>query len=190
MVTNSKKWFWRRGSENTPSDAQKERKDSLRGSENAPSEGVKTLPPIRKDSTVDSRDTYIPPEPRTGSVSLSSTLRKSKTIETPLPANFRISDNVRKWASEKGHTRLEEHLEYFIGYAKANGAKYADWDHALQNAIRSNWAKLNSNVKPIPGGGGGYAGAPLPRFAPAEPMPTPNPDVVRLTAYKSGGVAR
>lgn len=69
-------------------------------------------------------------------------VRKAKAIKTPLPDGFRVSENVMKWAQAKGHVCLEEHLEHFIGAAKANGYQYADWDAALMNAIRGNWAKL------------------------------------------------
>jgi hypothetical protein len=67
-----------------------------------------------------------------------------------LPAGFAVSDQVRAWAAEKGFDRLEERLEHFIGYAKANGKTYADWGQAFRNAIRDDWAKLKT-------GGNGYA---------------------------------
>jgi len=60
----------------------------------------------------------------------------------PLPDNFGISERVAKWAQEKGHTNLSAHLDHFIGCAKARGYTYADWDQALMNAIRENWARL------------------------------------------------
>lgn len=63
--------------------------------------------------------------------------------KTPLPANFAISDRVRAWASDKGHTRLDERLEHFVGKARMNGYRYADWDEALMTAIRDDWAKLD-----------------------------------------------
>src|SRR5690606_32351708 len=56
-----------------------------------------------------------------------------------LPADFGISDRVARWAEERGHESLEAHLEYFVGYAKASGKKYVDWDEAFMNAIRGNW---------------------------------------------------
>lgn len=59
-----------------------------------------------------------------------------------LPTDFCISDQVRSWAAEKGHGQLEQHLASFVGKAKANGYKYADWDQAFMNAIRDNWAKI------------------------------------------------
>jgi len=68
---------------------------------------------------------------------------KKKPIKTTLPEGFEISERVRTWAVEKKHTRLEEHLEYFVGYARANSKEYASWDDAFMNSIRGNWAKLN-----------------------------------------------
>ncbi|WP_151976684.1 helix-turn-helix domain-containing protein [Acinetobacter soli] len=72
----------------------------------------------------------------------SEKIKKPKTTMTTLPENFEVSERVKTWAAQKGFDRLEEHLEYFTGYAVASGKKYADWDQALMNAIRGNWAKL------------------------------------------------
>jgi hypothetical protein len=69
--------------------------------------------------------------------------------KTLLPEDFTISESMRKWAERHNHTRLEEHLEHFIGYAKANGKIYADWDQAFRNAIRDNWAKLKESQPPV-----------------------------------------
>lgn len=80
---------------------------------------------------------------RDGSVPTKAAPRKTgKPIKTPLPTGFQVSENVRRWAQAKGHARLEEHLENFVGTAMANGYRYADWDAAFMNAIRRNWAKL------------------------------------------------
>jgi hypothetical protein len=62
-----------------------------------------------------------------------------------LPEGFAISDQIRAWALAKGFTRLEERLTHFVGYARANGKTYADWQQAFQNAIRDDWAKLNGH---------------------------------------------
>lgn len=59
-----------------------------------------------------------------------------------LPDGFGISDRVRQWATEKKFDRLEEHLEHFLGYARAFDRQYVDWDQALMNAIRADWAGL------------------------------------------------
>jgi hypothetical protein len=94
-------------------------------------------------------DSLIPdkkpsPEPKISSGSVAPS-RKKKPMRTPLPQNFGISDAVRKWAQKNGYSMLEEHLEHFIGYVKANGKIYADWDQALQNAIRQDWARLRAS---------------------------------------------
>ena len=69
---------------------------------------------------------------------------KTQSRKTAIPKNFTLSERVRKWAAEKGHDRLEARLEHFIGQAKAKGYKYVDWDSALMNAIRDDWAKLGA----------------------------------------------
>ena len=71
--------------------------------------------------------------------------------KTPLPENFEISPSVYQWAKNKGHTRLDEHLESFKAKCKANDYQYADWDSAFMEAVRSDWAKL----KPAGGNGNG-----------------------------------
>jgi DNA-binding transcriptional MocR family regulator len=67
---------------------------------------------------------------------------KPKATKTPIPDDFGISEGVRNWADENGFDRLEIRLERFIGYVKANGKTYADWDMAFRNSISGNWAKL------------------------------------------------
>ncbi|AXF07295.1 hypothetical protein CUJ91_04695 [Paraburkholderia graminis] len=72
---------------------------------------------------------------------------KPKSIKVPLPENFAISERVREWAAEKGHGRLEERFEHFVGTAKAKGYKYVDWDSAFENAVRDDWAKLGRDQR-------------------------------------------
>lgn len=74
---------------------------------------------------------------------VATSTRGKRTKKTAMPADFGISDRVRRWAAEKGHARLDERLEHFRGYAIANGKTYANWDQALMNAIADDWAKLN-----------------------------------------------
>lgn len=85
--------------------------------------------------------------------------KRGKQSKVSMPDGFGISDRVRKWAAEKGYSRLEERLEHFVGKARANGYTYADWDEALMGAIRDDWAKLADNpaasarpVTPSPAG--------------------------------------
>lgn len=80
------------------------------------------------------QNTNTPAKPKT-------TRANAKTAMAP---DFSISEAVRKWAKENGHIHLEARLEYFRGYAVANGKTYADWDQAFQNSIRDDWAKLNN----------------------------------------------
>jgi hypothetical protein len=70
-----------------------------------------------------------------------------KQRATSLPASFGISERVRQWASEKGYAHLDAHLEAFLSYVKRKGATYVDWDEALMNAIREDWAKANPKRK-------------------------------------------
>lgn len=64
--------------------------------------------------------------------------------KTPLPADFGISERVIRWATEKGHSNLDRHLETFISKCKAKGYTYADWDEGFMGAIRDDWARLGS----------------------------------------------
>lgn len=69
----------------------------------------------------------------------------SKKHKTSVPSNFGISERVRRWAGDKGVSRLEERFEHFVGHARAKGYTYVDWDEALMNAIRDDWAKLGQS---------------------------------------------
>lgn len=68
---------------------------------------------------------------------------EKKPIARPLPKDFGISDAVRTWAEKSGFGRLDERLEHFVGYAKAKGVTYTDWEQGFMNSIRGDWAKLN-----------------------------------------------
>ena len=90
--------------------------------------------------------------PPTAAVAPKTSRRPAKT---PLPADFTISAAVRDWAEAKGHTNLQAHFDSFVGKARANGYTYADWDQALQNAIRDDWAKLGTQQHAPHGAAGG-----------------------------------
>ncbi len=62
--------------------------------------------------------------------------------KTPLPPEFEISDDVRKWAAKNGYTNLGEHLESFKAKCSANGYQYIDWDAAFREAIRADWGRI------------------------------------------------
>ena len=69
---------------------------------------------------------------------------KNKKQKTSIPDGFEISDRVKKWAIEKNHSNLEDHLESFRLKCKAKDYQYVDWDEAFMNAIRDNWAKTGN----------------------------------------------
>lgn len=73
--------------------------------------------------------------------------KPARPRKTPLPDDFGISERVAQWAAEKGYGDLDQHLESFIGKARAKGYTYADWDEAFMNAIRDNWAKVGLQLR-------------------------------------------
>lgn len=89
--------------------------------------------------------------------------KKSKPRQnlTAIPDGFGISERVREWALRHKHSDsdLQRHLDHFVGRAVAKDYRYADWDQAFINAIRSNWAKI------VPGLSGSGAGGPPPARA-------------------------
>jgi len=74
--------------------------------------------------------------------------KRAKPRKQPIPADFGISERVRNWAHEKGHTQLERRLEHFASLARAKGYEYVDWDEAFMTAVRDNWAKLTPASSP------------------------------------------
>lgn len=68
--------------------------------------------------------------------------------KTAMPEGFGLSAAVKEWAAREGYRDLDKHLDNFIGYARANGKTYANWDQALMNAIRGDWAKLGNRPQP------------------------------------------
>ncbi len=66
----------------------------------------------------------------------------------PLPPDFKMSDNVKKWARQKGYDSLPERFEDFVSRVRAHGYQYADWDAAFMKAIREDWAKLGKAELP------------------------------------------
>src|SRR6185312_6977673 len=80
--------------------------------------------------------------------------RRTRKPETSIPEDFGISDRVKAWAEEKGHGRLEAHLEAFKLKAVANDYRYADCDSAFMTATREDWANLGNSPKTIVNLGG------------------------------------
>jgi uncharacterized protein YdaU (DUF1376 family) len=104
-------------------------------------------------NTVDITGSGHPPttnhHPPTASLPTTKKHTGRKRPSVCLPAGFAVSDRVKAWAAQKGYTRIEAHHEHFVGVAKAKGYVYVDWDEALMNAIRDDWAKLRTNGAPV-----------------------------------------
>jgi len=83
---------------------------------------------------------YIPPVSK----------KKNKKQKTPIPDNFAISSRVKEWAVQSGHGFLDEHLDAFKRKVAMKGYEYIDWDAALMEAIREDWAKLRGKTGGIP----------------------------------------
>lgn len=73
--------------------------------------------------------------------------------KTPFPPDLSITPELQAWASAHGYTEdLQRHLDHFRDKAIAKGYQYADWQAALRNAIRDDWAGLRKPTSAaIPG---------------------------------------
>lgn len=78
---------------------------------------------------------------------------RGKPRKTRIPADFVISERVKRWATEKGHGKLVERFDHFVSAAKARGYEYVDWDEAFMTAVRDDWAKFGKVAVYVPGGG-------------------------------------
>jgi len=91
-----------------------------------------------------------------GSVSPPSASRPPSR-KTACPADLSITPELQAWADQHGYREsMAAHLESFVGKATANGYAYADWQAALRNAIRDDWAGLRKPPpieRAVPGGG-------------------------------------
>jgi hypothetical protein len=68
------------------------------------------------------------------------------STKTQIPENFAISERVMDWAAKRSVANLQAHFENFVSASKAKGYAYADWDEALMNAIRNDWAKIGKGA--------------------------------------------
>lgn len=77
---------------------------------------------------------------------------KRATKKVTMPDDFAVSQRVRDWATENNfkQDRVANNFAKFVLWAKSKGAEYADWDAALMNAIRADWAaKDGATAKPF-----------------------------------------
>jgi len=74
---------------------------------------------------------------------------RARRHEIPLPEGFCASPRVVAWAEKRGIENLDLHVEHFIGRATAKGYRYVNWDQALMNAVRDDWAKIGDGRKRV-----------------------------------------
>ena len=89
-----------------------------------------------------------------------------------------ITAALQTWATEQGYLEnLNQHLDAFRDKAQANGYRYTDWQAALRNAIRDDWAGLRRSAphpqRSASGPGGGRTGI-SPALARAEALHASN----------------
>jgi hypothetical protein len=75
--------------------------------------------------------------------------KRRASSKIPIPENFKISPRVIAWAESRGIENLDRHFEHFVGASKAKDYRYADWDEALMNAVRNDWAKIGSGKRKV-----------------------------------------
>jgi len=81
-------------------------------------------------------------------VDVGGTRKRARSRKTPLPDAFAVSKRVEEWAVKHRVFNLKSHFESFISKCKAHDYAYVDWDEALMNAVRSDWAKIGKGVDP------------------------------------------
>jgi len=84
------------------------------------------------------------PDTETDTDTESTRFRFSKKVG--LPEDFCITDNHRKWAADNGVRHLEKHLSHFVDKCRSKGYQYKDWDAAFRNAMRDNWANIQTSA--------------------------------------------
>jgi len=73
--------------------------------------------------------------------------KKTEGRKTSIPTGFCVTDDLRKWASEKGINNIDSHVEPFITTCKARGYTYVDWKCAFQKAVSGDWAKIGHGIQ-------------------------------------------
>lgn len=115
----------------------------------APPEGIGTTPEFIGSTPADSLSTdsgFLIPDSGLSKPGCPPSPRRAKA-KTGMPEGFAVSDRVRSWAKDRGFGKLDEHLDAFKRKAQAKGYAYVDWDAALMEAIREDWAKLRGRTQ-------------------------------------------
>jgi len=64
-----------------------------------------------------------------------------------IPSGFSITPELITWATRKGITNLQDHLEPFAIKCRKQGYKYASWHAAFQDAVTEDWAGIGHGTK-------------------------------------------
>ncbi|MEC4682364.1 MAG: hypothetical protein VST70_01600, partial [Nitrospirota bacterium] len=70
-----------------------------------------------------------------------------KTLKSPWPENFSLTESMREYARGRGILNPSEEFENFRLKSHANAYKYADWEKAWQAWCRSPYQKTTQ--KPV-----------------------------------------
>lgn len=79
----------------------------------------------------------IPPSPPT-KTNGKGTHRPARTVATPTPSEFEVTEPMWAWAQEQGvqHTRVEPETAKFLDHHRAKGSAFKDWDAAWRTWMR------------------------------------------------------
>ncbi len=55
---------------------------------------------------------------------------------SPIPENFEVTPEMRRWASENVHSNVDRETDKFVDYWRANGATKLDWVATWRNWMR------------------------------------------------------
>ena len=143
-------WEKRQFSSDTSAQRVAKHRAAKKAAEEAARNGDVTLPQRKSNAPDTDTDTEKNKEHAPAPGATDAPKKTRKPAKTLLPSDFAISAAVRTWAQANGHMNLQAHFDSFVGKARASGYTYADWDQALQNAIRDDWAKLGTQQRPPP----------------------------------------
>jgi hypothetical protein len=73
--------------------------------------------------------------------------KRTKKTASELPKNFAVTDDLRRWATEKGYASPDSLLESFKLYHTAKGSTYKDWTAAFQMWIKKDKEFSSSKSK-------------------------------------------
>lgn len=98
---------------------------------------------------------------------------------------FSLNDDLREWANKNGFKDLDRHLEHFKDYVRSSGKNYKDLTAAFRNAVRNNWAKVDTSSQKNPINGKHH---PIGRIEPSPMESFTNPQGEERAAHIKYGI--